>query len=199
MKNYKVAVTGGIGSGKSTFCGILKKLGYPVFSCDEIYKNLLTDEEVVKQVSKIVGVQPITTKNGFLLAKNEVSSIIFSNKSKRAELEKYTHPLIMSELMLQADKVGGITFSEVPLLFEGNYDKLFDKVVIIMRNEHERIKSVCLRDKTTEENVVNRIKNQFSYENIENNGHTVIYNDGNLLSLELKTVSLLDEIKKEIN
>ncbi|MDE6850387.1 MAG: dephospho-CoA kinase, partial [Clostridia bacterium] len=41
QSNIKIAVTGGIGSGKTTVCNLIKKKGYPVFSCDEVYSELL--------------------------------------------------------------------------------------------------------------------------------------------------------------
>ena len=64
MKNYKVAITGGIGSGKSTVLKIIGELGFPVFSCDEIYKKLILDERVVLKISDICKTPPIKTEKG---------------------------------------------------------------------------------------------------------------------------------------
>ena len=49
----KIAITGGIGSGKSTVLSFLKENGYPVFSCDEIYKQLLLDREYIEKIEKL--------------------------------------------------------------------------------------------------------------------------------------------------
>lgn len=198
MKNYMVAITGGIGSGKSTVCKIIKEKGYPVFSCDEIYKRLIEKEEVVLRVSEICSVAPLETEKGVKLAKKAIADKIFTDRKLKAKLEEYTHPLIMNELISSAKKQGGITFSEVPLLFEGGFETLFDKVIIVTRDLNQRIAAVCKRDGTTKKEVENRIKNQTDYENIQKDGHTVLYNDGDLTSLENKTVELLSEIKKEI-
>ena len=52
MKQSKIAVTGGLGSGKSAVCQILKDLGYPVFSCDEINRELWGEEEYLGILAK---------------------------------------------------------------------------------------------------------------------------------------------------
>ena len=95
MSNYVVAVTGGIGSGKSTVSNIIKELGYAVFSADEVYKNLLNDSEFFNGVLSSVGV----TYNGDKKASlKEVSSIVFSSKEALNKLNNYTHPKIMQKL-----------------------------------------------------------------------------------------------------
>ena len=59
MKNIKIAVTGGIGSGKSTVLKMIGDLGYPVVSCDKVYADLLLDEGFVRLVSDEMGVLPL--------------------------------------------------------------------------------------------------------------------------------------------
>lgn len=198
MKNYKVAITGGIGSGKSTVLKIIGELGFPVFSCDEIYKKLILDERVVLKISDICKTPPIKTEKGVLLAKKAVSDKVFTDKSLKKELEEYTHPLIMKELLSEAEKCDGVSFSEVPLLFEGNYQSFFDRVVIVVRDKDKRINSVCARDGLSSAEVQKRMENQINYEDFSPIGHTVLYNDGDLLSLKNKTAELIGEIQKNI-
>ena len=74
-----IAVTGGIGSGKSTLLGLFKAAGYPIFSADEIYAELLRNEEFVQLVSLSVGVEPIKTENGLKLDREKIAEKVFSD------------------------------------------------------------------------------------------------------------------------
>ena len=88
-------------------------------------------------------------------------------------------------------------FAEVPLLFEGGYEKDFDAVIVVMRNLETRIRSAAERDKVSEQKIILRIKNQFDYEKNSVSGHTVIYNDGNLLSLTDQVKQVVNEIVRK--
>ena len=72
----KVAITGGIGSGKSTALRILKDMGYPVYSCDEIYKEILTRADYVVEVGRIF---PNTVENGKINKRSWNYSSFFVN------------------------------------------------------------------------------------------------------------------------
>ncbi len=160
MPKTKVAVTGGIGSGKSTVLHCIKQMGYPVFSCDEIYKELVSTKDYIEIMQKNF---PKAVVNGELQRK-VLSEIVFNNESEREKLNQITHPLIMAKLHEKMEQaVGELVFAEVPLLFEGNYEKQFDKIIVIMRDTHKRIEGVMQRDGLSEENIKKRIFAQFDY------------------------------------
>ena len=194
MSNYVVAVTGGIGSGKSTVSNIIKELGYAVFSADEVYKNLLNDSEFFNGVLSSVGV----TYNGDKKASlKEVSSIVFSSKEALNKLNNYTHPKIMQKMFEFNNAQNGVVFNEVPLLFEGGYESFYNEVIIVLRDKQKRIQSIIKRDGLTKQEIENRIKNQFNYENNQIFKHTVIYNDGSLIQLERSVKAVVNEIIKK--
>ena len=194
MSNYVVAVTGGIGSGKSTVSNIIKELGYAVFSADEVYKNLLNDSEFFNGVLSSVGV----TYNGDKKASlKEVSSIVFSSKEALNKLNNYTHPKIMQKLFELNKSKNGVVFNEVPLLFEGGYESFYNEVIIVLRDKQKRIQGIIKRDGLTKQEIENRIKNQFNYENNQIFKHTVIYNDGSLIQLERSVKAVVNEIIKK--
>ena len=159
-QSKKIAVTGGIGSGKSTVMKIIAGKGYPIFSCDEIYSQLTSDRNFLNILRHSFG--DILNSDG-TLDRKKLSEIVFNNPAKLAELDKITHPAIYKEMFRMADEAGGICFCEVPLLFESGAESLFDGVIIVMRNEEQRIKSVTARDKLPEQDVKKRISNQFDY------------------------------------
>lgn len=191
-QSKKIAVTGGIGSGKSTVMKIIAGKGYPIFSCDEIYSQLTSDRDFLNILRHSFG--DILNSDG-TLDRKKLSEIVFNNPAKLAELDKITHPAIYKEMFRMADEAGGICFCEVPLLFESRAESLFDGVIIVMRNEEQRIKSVTARDKLPEQDVKKRISNQFDYNSADFAMYYVIHNNGDLSELEWQT----EEIIKKIN
>ena len=191
-QSKKIAVTGGIGSGKSTVMKIIAGKGYPIFSCDEIYSQLTSDSDFLNILRHSFG--DIINSDG-TLDRKKLSEIVFNNPAKLAELDKITHPAIYKEMFRMADEAGGICFCEVPLLFESGAESLFDGVIIVMRNEEQRIKSVTARDKLPEQDVKKRISNQFDYNSADFAMYYVIHNNGDLSELEWQT----EEIIKKIN
>ena len=73
----KIAITGGIGSGKSTAAEEIEKFGYKCFSADEIYKHMLTDDKFVCDLSDYMGVKPLFKDGKFSLDKKAVSALVF--------------------------------------------------------------------------------------------------------------------------
>lgn len=191
-QSKKIAVTGGIGSGKSTVMKIIAGKGYPIFSCDEIYSQLTSDSDFLNILRHSFG--DILNSDG-TLDRKKLSEIVFNNPAKLAELDKITHPAIYKEMFRMADEAGGICFCEVPLLFESGAESLFDGVIIVMRNEEQRIKSVTARDKLPEQDVKKRISNQFDYNSADFAMYYVIHNNGDLSELEWQ----IEEIIKKIN
>ena len=159
MKKLKIAITGGIGSGKSTVCSLLKKKGYSVFSCDDIYGEIVVSDSYIQKIKALF---PTAVENN-QIDKKRLSDIVFSDTEKREQLNSVAHPLIMQELIKRMENAEEkISFAEVPLLFEGGFDALFDGILIVNRSEKERILAVYERDGLTEEEIRRRISVQFS-------------------------------------
>lgn len=197
MKNIKIAVTGGIGSGKSAVCEIIKNLGFPVFSCDEVYAELLRDEAFVQAVSELVGVLTSRKDGHIVFDRRAVSDKIFTNGELKKKLDNFTHPVIMKTLLRKMNAfVSGPVFAEVPLLFEGGFTELFDKVIVVVRPMEDRISSVEKRSGMSRQEVLSRIKNQFDYENYRETAHTLIYNDSDFEELKKKVSAALRDIVK---
>ncbi len=181
QSKIKVAVTGGIGSGKSTVCNILKSLGYPVYSCDEIYKQVLQDSLVLEELAKEFGNHIINKDSS--LNRPALSEIVFNDTEKLEKLNKLTHPKIFEKMFEKSSKDSGVVFYEVPLLFEGGYQNLFDEVLVVLRDREQRIKSIIERDNLQEEEAINRLNKQFNYDNCNFAQYYVIHNNSNFSNL----------------
>ncbi len=192
MTSKLIAITGGIGSGKSTVSKIIKDLGYPVFSADEVYKNLIKEKAFVKKIYDALGIE----SQDYSFNKELISSKVFNDKSLVKKLNDTTHPAVIGELIRLSKESGGIVFNEVPLLFESNFENLYDKVIIVTRNLKDRVLAVASRDGLSEKEVLLRVNNQINYENINNNAHTLISNDKSLEELTNKVKAVIDSIVK---
>lgn len=191
-KNIKIAVTGGIGSGKSTVCRIIAENGFPVFSCDEEYKNLLSGGSLPKKLAENFGMEILNADGS--VNRKILSEKVFGDQEKLQLLNNITHPQIFSSLFEKSEKVEGTAFFEVPLLFEGKYQNLFDGVIVVLRNSNDRIRSIMQRDNLTEEEVQSRLSNQHNYEIDDFAQYYVIHNDVNIDKLSDIIRELLSKI-----
>lgn len=185
--NKKIAITGGIGSGKSTVCQMIRDMGYPVYSCDEIYDKITNEKQYI---SEIANVFPSTVQEG-RIDREKLAQIVFNDESARDQLNKIAHPLVMQNLFQQMNTgEKDLVFAEVPLLFEGNFEALFDHVIVVQRDKKERMESVCMRDNKTMEQVIARINTQFDYDTEKAKNYLkkinafVIKNEGDLSALK---------------
>lgn len=159
-----VAITGGIGSGKTTVSKIIKENGFKVFSCDEIYKEISKTDVFINRLKEVF---PFAIDRNMQLNREKLAQLVFNDPIQLKKLNELSHPMVLSELKKRVEQEKGIVFCEVPLLFECNLQKKFDYVIIVLRPLSSRIDAVVGRDSTTVENVLKRIKNQFNYDNIQ--------------------------------
>ena len=193
QSNVKIAITGGICSGKSTVAKIIKEQGYSVVSCDEVYHGLLNDKSYVNSIAKEFG--NVKNDDG-TLNREKLAEIVFNDKNKLQVLNSVTHPQIINRAM-HFMRGYGIFFCEVPLLFEEGYEVLFDNVIVVLRNKEERICELMQRTKINRNQALLRINSQFDYENHSFVKYYVTHNDCNLINLRSKVLAVLDGIKKD--
>lgn len=192
-----IAITGGIGSGKSTFANALRSLGYTVFGADEIYAGLLGNPDFVKEVCAAVGVAPLTRGDKISLDRKAVAGRVFTDAAAKKNLDNLTHKAIIDRMFEKIDTSDGLVFCEVPLLYECNLENKFDCVIVVIRSEDDRVHSVVARDGKSEELVRKIIKNQFDYSKLEKDGHTIfVENDGEPGSLREKARIIAESLER---
>ena len=92
----KIGLTGGIGSGKSTVCKVLKSLNIPVFNSDITAKKIYKNKSVVTEIKKQIG---ITLNEDNSIDKKMLSLTIFNDKTKLQKLNKIIHPIVEKNLI----------------------------------------------------------------------------------------------------
>lgn len=170
--NKKIALTGGIGSGKSTAGELLREMGYPVFSCDEIYAELSNEKDFLDLLASRF---PDCVTCG-KLDRKKLSETVFSDEAALHALNALSHPLIYARLLKYMDKFP-LSFAEVPLLFESGRESDFDEVFVVVREKSARIASIKARSGLSETEILARMAKQYDYSSlpefckvIENNG-----------------------------
>lgn len=182
----KIAITGTIGSGKSTVCNYLRSLGYEVFSCDDYNSYLLQKGNEGYLILRELFPECFKDDE---LDKKLVAKVIFKDQDKRKLLEAKLHPLILDE-MLKESKKKELFFAEVPLLFEVGQDKYFDYSWLVIADEEETLDRLVNRGMNLLD-AKNRIKSQMSVSNKKNKSNEIIYNNKDLKDLYSKVDTLL--------
>ena len=178
MEQKKViALTGGIGSGKSYALKVLESNGYQILSSDTIVCDLYEKRKIKLMLKKLF---PTAVKGFFnpVIDRKQISSIVFNDNQMLNRLTDLITPLVMVEIEKRVKKLSGKIFVEVPLLFECGYQNNFDGVIVITRDKNSRIESVKKRSSLTEEHILKRMESQFDYQNADLTPYTVIDNDG---------------------
>ena len=137
-KPIKVAITGKIGSGKTTVCIFLKKQGFQIFESDKEVRKLLNKKNVMNKVSQLFSVKIehlFDEKNR--LNREVLGNFLFSNKIELKKLEDILYPLLETEKkkFLEKNSKKKLLFFDIPLLFEKKLHKNFDKIMYLKVNK----------------------------------------------------------------
>ena len=192
-----IAITGGIGSGKSTFCSKLKEKGFKIHSSDEqvakIYKN--PEKKFITYLRNIGLSKSISKKN---IDKKIISKIIFENKQIRKKLELYIFKIVRKKrsdfIKQEKQKKTRLIFIDIPLLFENNLEKQFNKVISIIASKQVRLKRLKKTRKMTENQFKNITRSQTSDVIRKKKSDYVIYNNSTLNDYKIKINKLINKL-----
>lgn len=191
-----VALTGGIGSGKTMVGEIFAELGALVVDSDQLAR------EVVERGSK--GFDLIVTEFGDEILKNgdldraALASLIFKDPKKRAKLEEITHPLIRQSFAKIVSSAGSdsIIINQIPLLVESKHDYKFDHVITISAPEKIRTERLIKRGLALTQ-IDQRMKAQATDAQREVISDTVIVNDKSEQELLAQVEKIWDNLKQK--
>lgn len=177
---YKVGITGGIGSGKTTICKIFEVLGVPVYYADVEAKKLYDNDYDLKDLIIHHFGKEVYSNNKF--DRLRMREIIYNNDDKLALLNSLVHPRVIqhaNEWMKQ--QTHSYAIKEAALMIESGSSKELDKLILVSCPVNIRIKRVSSRDQLAPEEVMARIEKQLPEEIMREHADFEIVNDESLL------------------
>ena len=172
---YKVGITGGIGSGKSTVCRMLAERGVALYDADSRAKELMsTSESLRRALIENFGAETFTAEG---LNRQYLAERVFNDAEQLRLLNSLVHPAVITDFEAWAEEQNGqyVVF-ESAILFEAGLENRVDVVVAVMAPESLRVERVMARDGHSKEQVMARIKNQMSDDERSNRSKYSIVN-----------------------
>jgi len=174
MKHY--ALTGGIGSGKSTVLTLFSELGVPTFAADDSAKMAMEQDVDIK--AKITALFGEASYAKGKLNRPFIAGQVFGNKEKLQQLNALVHPAARAAYSnWQEAQDAPYTVYEFPLVFELGEQDRFDGIILVISPEALRIQRVKTRDGLTEEAIRKRMMHQWTDQRKQPLTDMLIYND----------------------
>jgi dephospho-CoA kinase len=185
-----IGLTGGIGSGKTTIANQFMAAGIPVYIADDEARKIMQSGEIITKIKKTFG---STVFDAGILNREKLSGIVFNDPEKLKLLNDIIHPAVKKHFgnwILNHTNAPYIIY-EAAILFESGSYKDCDIIISVTAPLELRIQRVIQRDKTTRENVLNRINMQWKDEQRIEKSDFIIEN-----STPLIAKSAVDKILK---
>ena len=191
-QKIKVAITGNIGSGKSLFSNYIEDEGFVVLKADEIGKEVLADDEKVKQkIIKLFGA------GSYINGKPDTKYLaqnVFSDPGKVQKINSVIHPAVISIInkkMNEELNLKPVVFVEAALIYEADMEEMFDFVVLISADEKLRMERKKSSISLSEEEFLKRDHNQIPDSEKRKRADFIFSNDGSVEDLKMKFNLLL--------
>ncbi len=187
---FGIALTGGIGSGKSTVSSIFGKFGIDIIDTDEISRELTArNGPAIGRILEAFGKDYIEAGS---LNREKMRKLVFSDESSKQKLEAILHPLIREEVEKRIASVGSPYYViVVPLLFEtGHYRDLADRILVVDCSESLQIARTMARSGLTRDEVLSIMKNQATRPARLAGADDIVANEGGPEALEMAVAAL---------
>ncbi|WP_410501652.1 dephospho-CoA kinase [Exiguobacterium acetylicum] len=180
----RVGLTGSIATGKSTVSSYLKQKGIAVIDADIVAREVV--EPGGRAYDAVKQAFPEAFEQGRLV-RPKLGQIIFQDSEKRQQLNQLMHPSIRQQMLDEADayKRSGhsLVVFDIPLLLEGDWRSLFDRVVVVYCPEDMQLRRLMQRNDLSETEAYARIHAQLGIEQKKELADDVFFNDGSFDSL----------------
>ena len=176
-----IAVTGGIGSGKSVVCRILSAMGYEVYDCDSEAKAIMdTDAGMKRRIAREI--TPVAVGVDGRLDRKAIADVVFADARKLATLNSIVHGAVRDDISRRARtaECRGVQlfFVETAILYESGLDRMVDEVWEVTAPEEIRIRRAMRRDGSDYDRIKARVEAQGAASNGSHPRVFRIVNDG---------------------
>ena len=194
-----IGLTGGIASGKSTVSRLFEDAGAPVICLDQLAHEVVAPgASAIDDIRKAFGDEVIDEDGG--LDRKAMASVVFNDDAKRKRLESIIHPRVKEEKdrrVRELEKQGELmVIVDVPLLYEVQWDKSCDLVVVVYASRDVQEQRLIERDGMSEHEAKLRLNAQMSIEEKKNRADFVIDNTGSIQETHDRFDELMDQLKK---
>ena len=175
-----MALTGGIGCGKTTVLNEFRRLGVPCFVADEVAGGYYTDPAFLSQIEALFG-HSVLHPDGSA-DKRAIASIVFNDADALTRLNALVHPRVWEDFLhfVQEHIEDPYVIFESAIAYEYGFDRLVDRVICVYLEKEERLRRLELRDHATREQLLDRMRNQLPAEEKMRRADYVILNyEGN--------------------
>lgn len=206
MLNLKrVAITGGLSSGKSSVCRFFNELGAKVVSADQIVHTLLNpDTDLGHQIIELLG-NKVVIDSGPLKGqfdRKKIADTVFQSPEKLEKLESLLHPAVRVRILEEArlaekDPSTPLFVAEIPLFFEsGKHSEDYEGFIpiAVIADETECRKRFTEKTKEPPEEYTRRMKQQMSPEEKAQSAAYIIYNQGTLQDLKSQVEGIFKQL-----
>lgn len=190
-----IALIGGMGSGKSVVCTILRQCGHSVYDCDSNAKRLMdASAEIKRQLVECFG-NGVVDANGNI-CRPALSNIIFSDEKALHKVNSIVHPVVLDDILRKARASHkAVYFFETAIPHQSRLDSVADAIWHVTAPLEVRVTRAMARDHITRQQVLNRIARQ-DYATLSNSNISTIVNDGTQAVLP-QVMQLLNEINRD--
>lgn len=193
--NRLIAITGGIGCGKSLVSRLLRMKGYAVYDCDREAQRLMShDPELRAALVQLFGAE--TYDDSGRLNRRHLAAQIFGNAEALAKMNGVVHPCVERDLKRwRTEQPAAVCFFESAILYECGFDRLADAVWCVSALRELRIERTMVRDRATRQAVEARMNSQWQQEEKDARADVVIYNVPTRSVIEQVNSSLAELLK----
>lgn len=191
--SYIVALTGGIGSGKTTVANLFAEFGVPIVDADVISRQVVEPGmPALSAITEHFGRQILNPDNS--LNRKALREIIFNDARQKAWLNGLIHPLIQKETLRLFNEIQSpYVLWVIPLLIENNLTHLADRILVVDVSRETQVKRTMLRDGSDRNLAENILDAQVSREKRLSYANDVINNEGNLAEIKERVKQLHEQ------
>ena len=178
----KIGITGGIGSGKSYVCQLLKARGIQVYDCDQAAKRIIrTSPDVRQQLHQLIG----------SLEKADIARYLLQSDAHAHQIDAIVHPAVFRDF-----QESGMSWMESAILYESGAHHLVDRVIVVTAPEDVRIQRIMQRDGISRQQALLWLQRQWPQSELVRRAHYHLVNDG-VADLQAQIETLLKTLNNE--